>query len=152
MQETCVTNSVPILAIQLCRFSDWGGQLIKDKTLVSCSQLVSNMRKVILTIPPNTFFFTEKCNLFPGSTRISFWKGVLSFWTLSLGVTIPHIMEVLYGTWVCSLNFQALQPCSPFFRRSNTRWIDQSWSCIWGLMTSYMTPVHLAINCGKAEC
>ena len=48
-----------------------------------------------------TFFFIFLC------------KGVLSLQTLSLGVTTPHIAPVLYGNWVCSLNFQALQPCSP---------------------------------------
>ena len=37
-RETCVMNSAPILAIQLCRFSNQGGQLVKDETLVSCTQ------------------------------------------------------------------------------------------------------------------
>ena len=31
-------NSAPILAIKLCRFSNQGGQLVKDETLVSCTQ------------------------------------------------------------------------------------------------------------------
>ena len=34
-------------------------------------------------------------------------KGALSILTLSLGVIIPHVTPVLYGNWVCSLNFQA---------------------------------------------
>ena len=37
-RETCVMNSAPILAIQLCRFSNQGSQLVKDETLVSCTQ------------------------------------------------------------------------------------------------------------------
>ena len=37
-RETCVMNSAPILAIQLCRFSNQGAQLIKDEILVSCTQ------------------------------------------------------------------------------------------------------------------
>ena len=37
-RETCVMNSAPILAVQLCRFSNQGGQLVKDETLVSCTQ------------------------------------------------------------------------------------------------------------------
>ena len=37
-RETCVMNSTPILAIQFCRFSNQGGQLVKDETLVSCTQ------------------------------------------------------------------------------------------------------------------
>ena len=32
-RETCVMNSAPILAIQLCHFSNQGGQLVKDETL-----------------------------------------------------------------------------------------------------------------------
>ena len=36
-RETCVTNSAPILAIQLCRFSNQGGQLVKEETLVGCT-------------------------------------------------------------------------------------------------------------------
>ena len=37
-RETCVMNSAPILAIQLCHFSNRGGQLVKDETFVSCTQ------------------------------------------------------------------------------------------------------------------
>ena len=31
-------NSAPALASQLCRFSNQGGQLVKDEILVSCTQ------------------------------------------------------------------------------------------------------------------
>ena len=115
-------------------------------------KLVSNVEESYLNNTPHTFSFTAKCNFFPGSTRISFCKGVLSFWTLSLGVTTPHITPVLYGNWVCSLNFQALQPCSPKFQRSIARGLDQAWSCLWGVTTSHITPVHPTLNCGNAEC
>ena len=37
-RETCVMNSAPILAIQLSRFSNRGGQLVKDETLINCTQ------------------------------------------------------------------------------------------------------------------
>ena len=37
-RETCVRNSAPILAIQLCCFSNQGGELVKDETLVTCTQ------------------------------------------------------------------------------------------------------------------
>ena len=40
--ETCVINSAPILIIQLCRFSNQGGQLLKDKNFFSCTQSESN--------------------------------------------------------------------------------------------------------------
>ena len=38
-RETCVMNSAPILVIQLCHFSNQGGQLVKDEILVSCTQI-----------------------------------------------------------------------------------------------------------------
>ena len=37
-RETCFMNSAPILAIQLCCFSNQGGQPVKGETLVSCTQ------------------------------------------------------------------------------------------------------------------
>ena len=33
------------------------------------------LKKVILTMAPHTFSFTEKCNFFPRSTRIIFLQG-----------------------------------------------------------------------------
>ena len=33
------------------------------------------LKKVISTLPPHTFFFTAKRNVFPGSTNISFYNG-----------------------------------------------------------------------------
>ena len=47
-RETCVMNSAPILVIQLCCFSYHGGQLVKEETLVSCTQ--SQMGQY-LTVP-----------------------------------------------------------------------------------------------------
>ena len=41
-RETCFINSAPILIIQLCRFSNQGGQLIKDANFFSCTQSESN--------------------------------------------------------------------------------------------------------------
>ena len=54
-----------------------------------------------------------KSNFFTRSTNISLCKGVLSFQILSLHVMTQHITPILYRNGVCSLNFQALQPCSP---------------------------------------
>ena len=178
-RETCIINSAPILIIQLCRFSNQGGQLIKDANFFSCTQSESNKRLLVPITVEDEVSFTNKysliatinhsgtlnrghywafikdlhssswysCNdklvfnveerslnnttsyilfyrkvwMFPriyqkknfDSFFFLFCKGVLSFQTLSLGVTTPHITPVLYGNWVCSLNFQALQPCSP---------------------------------------
>ena len=33
------------------------------------------LKKVLSTMPPHTFFITEKCNFFPGSTEIYFARG-----------------------------------------------------------------------------
>ena len=71
------------------------------------------LTKVLLTIPSHTFFFTVKCNFFSGSTEMSFYKGIFSFQTMSLGMMTPHISPVLCWNWAYSLNVQALQTCSP---------------------------------------
>ena len=171
-------NSAPVLIIQLCRFSNQGGQPIEDANFFSCTQSEWNKHLVVPITVEDEVSFTNKysliatinhsgtlnrghywafikdlhssswysCNdklvfnveerslnnttsyilfyrkvwMFPRiyqKKKLSFFflfcKGVLSFQTLSLGVTTPHITPVLYGNWVCSLNFQALQPCSP---------------------------------------
>ena len=38
MQDSLREHCAPILAIQLCDFSNRGGQLVKDEILVSCTQ------------------------------------------------------------------------------------------------------------------
>ena len=38
MQDSLWEHCAPILAIQLCHFSNRGSQLVKDETLVSCTQ------------------------------------------------------------------------------------------------------------------
>ena len=38
MQDSLREHCAPILAIQLCHFSNRGSQLVKDETLVSCTQ------------------------------------------------------------------------------------------------------------------
>ena len=58
--ETCVMNSAPILAIQLCRFSNRGGQLVKDETLVSCTQSqVGQYLTVPITIEDEVSFINK---------------------------------------------------------------------------------------------
>ena len=47
-RETCVINSAPILIIQLCRFSNQGGQQVKNENFFSCMQSESNKD---LTVP-----------------------------------------------------------------------------------------------------
>ena len=59
-RETCVMNSAPILAIQLCRFSNQGGELVKDETLVSCTQSqVGQYLTVPITIEDEVSFINK---------------------------------------------------------------------------------------------
>ena len=46
-RETWIINSAPILIIQFCRFSNQGGQLIKDANFFSCTQSESNKHLVV---------------------------------------------------------------------------------------------------------
>ena len=59
-RETCIMNSAPILAVQLCCFSSQGGQLVKDKTLVSCTQSqVGQYLTVPITIEDEVSFINK---------------------------------------------------------------------------------------------
>ena len=53
-------NSAPILAIQLCCFSNRGGQLVKDETLVSCTQSqMGQYLTVLITIEDEVLFINK---------------------------------------------------------------------------------------------
>ena len=147
IRETCMINSAPILIIQLWRFSNQGGQLVRNENLFSCIQSESNkdlpvpitiedevsftnkysliatinqsgtlngghywafikdlillqffmFKKIQLTIYIIHPLLQEKLN-FPRIYQKFSWfcKEVLSFQTLSVGVTTPHITPVLY--------------------------------------------------------
>ena len=59
-RETFVMNSAPILAVQLCRFSNQGSQLVKDETLVSCTQSqVGQYLTVPITIEDEVSFINK---------------------------------------------------------------------------------------------
>ena len=59
-RETCVMNTAPALAIQLCCFSYRGGQLVGDKTLVSCTQSQPGQYlKVPITIDDEVLFMNK---------------------------------------------------------------------------------------------
>ena len=62
-RETCILNSVPILIIQLCRFSNQGDQLIKDANFFSCTQTDSNKHLVVPITVEDEVFFTNKYSL-----------------------------------------------------------------------------------------
>ena len=59
-RETCFINSAPILIIQLCQFSNQGGQLIKDANFFSCTQSESNKHLVVPITDEDEVSFTNK--------------------------------------------------------------------------------------------
>ena len=122
-REICVMNSGPILGIQFCRFSNCGCQLVKDEALASCTQSQLGQYLTVSITTEDEVSFINKYSWIalvnhPGTlSRGHYWACIKDLHspclTLSLGVMNPHKTPVLYGNWVCSLNFQALQPCSP---------------------------------------
>ena len=62
-RETCVINYAPILAIQLGRFSNHGGQLVKDETLVNCTQSQSGQYLRVPIIIEDEVSFINKYSL-----------------------------------------------------------------------------------------
>ena len=62
-RETCIINSAPILIIQLCRFSNQCGQLVKDVDLFSCTQSESNEHLVVPITVEDEVSFTNKYSL-----------------------------------------------------------------------------------------
>ena len=62
-RETCIINSAPILIIQLFRFSNQGGQLIKDANFFNCTQSRSNKHLVVPIIVEDEVSFTKKYSL-----------------------------------------------------------------------------------------
>ena len=60
---TCVINSAPILIIQLCRFSDQGGQLVKNENFFSCTQSESSKDLTVPITIEDEVSFTNKYSL-----------------------------------------------------------------------------------------
>ena len=58
-RETWIINSAPILIIQFCRFSNQGGQLIKDANFFSCTQSESNKHLVVSITVENKVSLTN---------------------------------------------------------------------------------------------
>ena len=117
--EVSFTNKYSLIATinhsgTLNRGHYWA--FIKDlhsSSWYSCNgKLVFNVEERSVNNSTPYILFYRKVSMFPRIYQI-FWRFFLSFQTLSLGVITPHITPVLYGNWLCSLNFQALRPCSP---------------------------------------
>ena len=66
-RETCIISSAPILSIlsiiQLCRFSNQGGQLVKNENFFSCTQSESNKDLTVPITIEDEVSFTNKYSL-----------------------------------------------------------------------------------------
>ena len=62
-RETCIVNSAPILIIQLCRFSNQGGQLVKNENFLSCTRGESNKDLTVPITVEDEVSFTNKYSL-----------------------------------------------------------------------------------------
>ena len=62
-RETCIINSAPTLIIQLCRFSNPGGQLVKNENFFSCTQSESNKDLTVPITIEDEVSFTNKYSL-----------------------------------------------------------------------------------------
>ena len=62
-RETCIINSAPILIIQLCRFSNQGGQLVKNENFFICNQSESNKDLTVPITIEDEVSFTNKYSL-----------------------------------------------------------------------------------------
>ena len=59
-RETCIINSAPILIIQLCRFSNQDGQLVKNENFFSCTQSETNKNLTAPITIEDEVSFTNK--------------------------------------------------------------------------------------------
>ena len=62
-RETCIVNSAPILIIQLCRFSNQGGQLVKNENFFSCTRGEPNKDLTVPITVEDEVSFTNKYSL-----------------------------------------------------------------------------------------
>ena len=62
-RETCILNSAPNLIIQLCQFSNQGGQLVKNENFFSCTESESNKDLTVPITIEDEVSFTKKYSL-----------------------------------------------------------------------------------------
>ena len=62
-KESWIINSAPILIIQLCSFSNQGGQLVKNENLFSCTRGESNKDLTVPITVEDEISFTNKYSL-----------------------------------------------------------------------------------------
>ena len=89
-RETCIINSAPILIIQLCRFSNQGGQLVKNENFFSCTQSESNKDLTVPITIEDEVSFTNKYSLIATINHSG---------TLNRGHCWAFIKDLLSSTW-----------------------------------------------------
>ena len=77
-QETCIINSAPILIIQLFRFSNQGGQLVKNENFFNCSESEWNKDLAIPITMEDEVSFTNKYSLIATINHSGVWIGVIT--------------------------------------------------------------------------
>ena len=89
-RETCVINSAPILIIQLCRFSNQGGELVKNENFFSCTRGEPNKDLTFPITVENEVSFTNKYSLIATINHSG---------TLNKGHYWAFIKDVHSSTW-----------------------------------------------------
>ena len=77
-RETCILNSAPILIIQLCRFSNQGGQLVKNENFFSCMQSESNKDLTVPITIEDEVSLTNKYSLIATINHSGTWNRVIN--------------------------------------------------------------------------
>ena len=97
-RETCIINSAPILIIQLCWFSNQGGQLVKNENFFSCTQSESNKDLTVPITIEDEVSFTNKYSLIATTNHSG---------TLNRGHYWAFIKDIRSSTWY-SYNYKWL--------------------------------------------
>ena len=101
-REICIINFASILIIQVWRFSDQGGQLVKNENFFSCTQSKSNKDLTVMITKEDEISF-----------KISIlWLRLLTIQTLCIGVItglLSRTYTPLFGTLVMTSQFFMLK-------------------------------------------
>ena len=89
-RETCIINSAPILIIQLCRFSNQGGELVKNVNFFSCTWGEPNKDLTVPITVEDEVSFTDKYSLIATINHLG---------TLNRGHYWAFIKDLHYSSW-----------------------------------------------------
>ena len=110
------------------------------------------MKKVILTIAPHAFSFTEKYNFFPRSTKIIFLQGGFVILDIVFGCDDPTYYPSPVRELSLLTQFSGIATLQSLVSEKQCKGAGPITVLSMRIdATSHITPVHLSINC-KAEC